>query len=254
MFLLTIVGFLIGILVVSLGGGGGLAYVGILVASFHIPPEIAASTSLATIIPTTLVGTISHAYQKNVRVKLSFMMIPTGIIGVLAGSFMMHGINPLVAKKIFGIIMLLLSIPMIISVIRPKPGSPKGKGTDIFSCPNVFRSMLYGLMAGIMTGAVGLSGTAPIIIGLISLGCSTLEVVGTSLSIIFILSVAGFLTHLSLGVIDWKIIGWLLGGTIPGALMSPWLLKKIKKEYIERFGTPILIVIILVSGILLVAK
>ncbi len=50
LFALPIVGFLIGLLIISLGGGGGGIYVGILTAFFNIPPAIAAATSLATII------------------------------------------------------------------------------------------------------------------------------------------------------------------------------------------------------------
>jgi uncharacterized membrane protein YfcA len=250
MYWLTIVGFLIGVLVVSLGGGGGLAYVAILIAGFGISPEIAATTSLATIIPTTLVGTISHVYQRNVRYNFLCMMVPGGIIGVISGSFIMHGIDPFIAKKIFGIILILLSIPMIISIFKPDVSSKKKRASS--KKADLLKSILYGLMAGLMTGALGLSGTAPIILGLISLGCSTLEVIGTSLAVIFVLSIAGFLTHLSLGAIDWEIIVWLLAGTIPGALISPWLLKKIKKERLEQFGTPVLIIIILISGILLI--
>ncbi len=53
---LPIVGFVVGLLIVSLGGGGGAVYVGILTVFFHISPAIAASTSLATTIPTTAVG------------------------------------------------------------------------------------------------------------------------------------------------------------------------------------------------------
>ena len=49
---LPIVGFIVGLLIVSLGGGGGAVYVGILTVFFHISPAIAASTSLATTIPT----------------------------------------------------------------------------------------------------------------------------------------------------------------------------------------------------------
>ncbi|MCI2082939.1 MAG: sulfite exporter TauE/SafE family protein [Bacteroidales bacterium] len=252
MYWLTIVGFFIAVLVVSLGGGGGMAYVGILVACFGIPPEIAASTSLATIIPTTLVGTISHIKQKNIRYNYLYMMIPGGIIGVVAGTFLMHGINPSVARKIFGIALILLTIPMFLSVFKINVKSKKKQSK--YKHEDLLKSIIFGLMAGLMTGALGLSGTAPVILGLISLGCSALEVIGTSLAVIFVLSIAGFLTHLSVGSIDWKIIGWLLAGTIPGALVSPLLLKMIKKETLEKFATPLLIIIILASGILLLIK
>lgn len=64
---LPIVGFLIGLIIISFGGGGGAFYVGILTAFFNIPPSVAASTSLATMIPTTATGAFSHGsfYGRN---------------------------------------------------------------------------------------------------------------------------------------------------------------------------------------------
>ncbi|MEA4933098.1 MAG: sulfite exporter TauE/SafE family protein [Lawsonibacter sp.] len=58
---------MVGLLIISLGGSGGAVYVWILTVFFHIPPGIAASTSLATTIPTTAVGTFSHWKAGNVN-------------------------------------------------------------------------------------------------------------------------------------------------------------------------------------------
>ena len=86
MIALPIVGFLIGLLIISLGGGGGGIYVGILTAFFNVPPAIAAATSLATIIPTTTIGTISHWKAGNVNRTLGLIMIIGAGVGAIVGS------------------------------------------------------------------------------------------------------------------------------------------------------------------------
>src|SRR5574344_438918 len=85
-FLLPFMGFLVGLLIISLGGGGGGIYVGILTAIFNVPPAIAASTSLATIIPTTAIGTVSHWKAGNITPRLGFIMLIGGSIGAIVGS------------------------------------------------------------------------------------------------------------------------------------------------------------------------
>ncbi len=52
-YLLPFLGFLIGLLVTLIGGGGGIFYVLILTLGYNISMPMAVSTSLATIIPTT---------------------------------------------------------------------------------------------------------------------------------------------------------------------------------------------------------
>ena len=80
--LLPVFGFLIGLLIISIGGGGGAFYVGILTAVFNMPPAVAASTSLATIIPTTAIGALSHAKAGNVNLRVGRVMM----IGALTGA------------------------------------------------------------------------------------------------------------------------------------------------------------------------
>ncbi len=53
---LPLIGFLIGLMVTTLGGGGGGLYVPVLTLFFGVPIQVAVATSLATVLPTTAVG------------------------------------------------------------------------------------------------------------------------------------------------------------------------------------------------------
>jgi len=98
----SILGLFVGILEVGLGGGGGLAYVGLLTAVFGAAPDIAASASLATTIPTAALGSFSHARQGNVRWNLLPIMGTASLVGVVAGSFLSHLTDVGLSTMIFG--------------------------------------------------------------------------------------------------------------------------------------------------------
>lgn len=118
--LLPIVGFLVGLLIISLGGGGGAVYVGILTAFFNIPPAIAASTSLATTIPTTAVGTFSHWKAGNVNWRLGLTMLAGGVIGSIIGSLFSGLLPQNLYNKLTGLILLLLAVQMLVSFLKKK--------------------------------------------------------------------------------------------------------------------------------------
>lgn len=246
---LPVVGFIVGLLIISLGGGGGAVYVGILTAFFNIPPAIAATTSLATTIPTTAVGTFSHWKAGNVNWRFGLTMLIGGAVGSVVGSLCSGFLPENLYNKITGLILLLLAVQMLVSYIKKKrkkddtqnvnPGNKKS---------NTVKAVCFGLLGGIMSGLVGLSGGGPIIAGLMILGCQALETVGTSVLVLFGIAVTGFLTHLGIGTIDWKLVGLLTIGTVCGAFVGPLLLKRINKQKLEKVLQPVLFLMIVVMG------
>ncbi|MCI1959418.1 MAG: sulfite exporter TauE/SafE family protein [Clostridia bacterium] len=250
---LPIVGFVVGLLVISLGGGGGAVYVGILTAFFGISPAIAASTSLATIIPTSAVGTYSHWKAGNVNFKYGFTMLIGGVIGCVAGSFCSRLLSQSFYNKLTGVILLLLCVQMFISFLnkRKHPENTeivKGKKSD------TVKAVIFGILGGAMAGLIGLSGGAPIIAGLSILGCGALETVGTSILVLLGISVVGFLLHLGLGNVEWRLVGLLIIGTVTGAFIGPIILKHIDKKKLEKALQPILLVMLTIMGVILLFK
>ena len=254
---LPFIGFLVGILVISLGGGGGLFYVGILTALFNIPPQVAASTSLATIIPTTAAGALSHYKAGNVNFRLGLMMLGAGIIGAVGGSLYSRVLPQHLYNKLIGFILLFLSIQMAISYLMKRNrgiDEKAGKPGDKFNATILSKVIAFGILGGAMSGLVGLSGGAPIVAGLSILGCDALETVGTSVLVLLGISITGFAMHLGLNNIHWNLVGLLLSGTILGAFIGPFLLKRIDKKKMEKVFQPILFLMVLAMGLSLVFK
>ncbi|MCH3972713.1 MAG: sulfite exporter TauE/SafE family protein [Oscillospiraceae bacterium] len=250
---LPIVGFLIGFLIISVGGGGGGIYVGILTGLFNVSPAIAASTSLATIIPTTAIGTVSHWKAGNIRLRYGLIMLAGGAAGAVIGSLFSSVFPKNLYNKFTGLVILVLGIQMIFSFLR------KGKNAAEKKAPVAYKhstaiAVLFGVLGGTMSGLVGISGSTPIVAGLTLLGCSALQTVGTSVMVLVGISVTGFFMHLGIGSVDWRLVGLLACGTMTGAFVAPAVLKRFDKQKVEKVIQPALVIITVAMGILLLFK
>jgi len=253
-FALPFVGFFIGLLIISLGGGGGGFYVGILTAFFNIPPAIAAATSLATIIPTTAIGAVSHWRAGNVNMRIGLIMLSGAIIGSIAGSLFSDYVPEKLYNKITGLLLLILAFEMLTAYIKKSKKQTAPIKLNELNLLNIIKSLIYGFIGGGMSGLVGLSGTTPIVAGLAVLGCNALEIVGTSVFVLVGISSVGFLMHLGLGNVEWKFVGLLILGTTLGAALAPVLLSKINKETFEKVFLPFTIIMVFVMGCIVFMK
>lgn len=251
---LPIVGFLVGLLIISLGGGGGAVYVGILTVFFNVPPAIAASTSLATIIPTTAAGTFSHWKAGNINIRFGLTMLIGGVAGSVAGSLCSGLLPQNVYNKLTGTVLLLLAVQMLVSHMKKKRKGGDTQEVSQAKKADIFKAVCFGLLGGAMSGLVGLSGGGPIVAGLMILGCRALETVGTSVFVLLGISITGFTAHLGLSNIDWKLVGLLAAGTMCGAFVGPFLLKRIDKKKLERVLQPVLLIMTAVMGAMLIFR
>ncbi|ADZ09685.1 protein of unknown function DUF81 [Methanobacterium lacus] len=264
---LPFVGFLIGLLVTTLGGGGGGLYVPILTL-LGVAPQVAVATSLATVLPTTAVGAYSHNRKGNVDVKTGIILGIGGIIGTLIGAYVANLIPPNLLKKGLGLLLLIFAIPMIrrfIGVYK-KSKTPKEEHHEIeenlsedpdretlkLTGPKRIFASLFGVAGGVLAGVFGLSGTPPISAGLYSLGLPTLMVVGTTVFVLVFNSLAGIGGYLFLGRFDVVLTVLLGGGAVVGSFLGPKLLEKAGKELVEKFIPPVLIGISVIFGLALI--
>lgn len=252
-YLLPVGGLVIGILISLMGGGGGIFYVGMLTGLFSIPMDQAVSISLATIIPTTLAASISHYKSGNVKLKTGFILVSGGIFGVVAGSYIVTIIPLKILRIIFGVFLLFMGAKMIL----PK-NSTKNKDNDEIENNEeekrasrifVIKGLFFGLAGGLMSGMLGVSGTPPILAGLYNLGLSSLEVVGTSVMVLFFIAVTGVITHSAFGTMNWMLVFLLASGTITGAIIGPLISRHISKRTLDKFYGPFFSIFIILMAI-----
>ena len=96
-----------------LGVGGGIILVPMLVFLFNLEMHQAIGTSLVIIIPTVLVGAYAHHSMGNVNLGVAAVIIVGSVVGAWFGAHFAESIQTDHLKKIFGLVLLLVSLKMI---------------------------------------------------------------------------------------------------------------------------------------------
>jgi len=110
---LVFIGLLAGFLSGILGIGGGVVMVPLLLLVGFTQHQ-AQGTSLAAMLPpVTLLAVLQYSKEGHVDWKMALVISATFIIGGLFGSKLAVTINEQLLKKIFGILMLFISVKMI---------------------------------------------------------------------------------------------------------------------------------------------
>jgi uncharacterized protein len=252
-------GFLIGLLVSMLGGGGGGLFVPVLTLIFGIPTQVAVATSLASVLPTTLFGATSHYREGNVDIRTGLILGIGGILGTIIGAYLANMLPSIFLRQILGVFMLIMLVPMVHSALKRRKNTVKNEQgntnrTVLAPLKGVKRiiASLFGVASGLMAGLFGISGTPPVTAGLYSLGLPAIMVVGTSVFVLIFNSAAGIGSYYVLGRLDIPLIILLGGGAAIGAFLGPILLKKIDPNTIETIYAPLFISIGLIFGIALI--
>lgn len=102
----------------GLGMGGGTILILVLSNFLGIEQHIAQATNLVFFIPTAISAIIINLKQKLINLKLSLIIILSGVIGTLIGSEIAISLNATNLKKYFGIFLLLISINEIYCLIK----------------------------------------------------------------------------------------------------------------------------------------
>lgn len=215
LLLMVIVGLAVGIFVISLGGGGGAIYLGVLTAIFQLSPSAAAATSIVTSLPALIMGSWSYYRRGLINFKLGNRMLIAAIPSIFVGYFISPWLPERVYKVVIGLILMFLGAQLIVKVCR----RPKGEQTRHVSSATA--SVLYGIMGGLMVGIAGLSGGGPITTGLLLLGASMAAASATSAYVLVGMSIVGAGLHISGGSIDWHAAGGLIAGSLVGAFLAP---------------------------------
>jgi len=110
----VVVGIITGLSSGFLGIGGGLIVVPALVYLFGLTQHQAQGTSLAMMIPPiTLLAAIRYFHSGNVKLGMAVLLACGFAVGGLLGAHLAQNIPGLVLRRIFGAVMLVISVKMI---------------------------------------------------------------------------------------------------------------------------------------------
>lgn len=111
--LLLVVGVVAGSVAASLGVGGGIIYVPALVAFFSFAQHEAQGTSLALIIPTTLIAAIVHSRAGRVDWRTSGLLAAGAVAGGFFGAEFALAIDPVLLRRLFGVLVAITAVRML---------------------------------------------------------------------------------------------------------------------------------------------
>lgn len=112
---LVCIGLLAGFLSGILGIGGGIVMVPLLLVIGFTQHQAQGISLAAMLPPVTLLAVLQYSKAGHVDWKIALVISATFIIGGLFGSKLAVVINEQLLKRIFGILMLIISIKMIFS-------------------------------------------------------------------------------------------------------------------------------------------
>ena len=226
-----------------LGGGGSILSIPILVYLFQIEPVIASAYSLFIVGTTSLVGAIPKYREHLVNLKTGILFGIPSIIAIFSTrKWVMPAIPDVILQTaqltlskrelLLGLFALLMVIASF-SLIRKKK--------EITSNTHHFRVFLViveGSLIGFLTGLVGAGGGFLIIPALVFLtGLPFKTAVGTSLFIIAINSLMGFLGDFLNYAIDWGFLLTITALAIAGILIGNLFTRRIASVYLRQaFG------------------
>lgn len=129
-YLLT--GLLCGVLSATFGVGSGLILVPILVLAFGFSQQTAQGTSLAVMVPMSLVGALSYRFLAGVPLEFgSTLYLSIGAVaGAIAGSRIPMWFSVPMAQRLFAVLLILIAARMLTApagTVGPVPDSPGGE-------------------------------------------------------------------------------------------------------------------------------
>lgn len=234
----------IGIVLGLIGGGGSILTVPVLVYTLALNPVVSTAYSLFVVGSTALVGAARNMFKGMVDFKTAIVFaIPALITVYLTRAFLIPAIPEelfevgglMITKNLgimlfFAIIMLLTSI----SMIRNNGKNDAEESEVKYNYPFI---VLEGIVVGTITGIVGAGGGFLIIPALVLLAKLPMKkAVATSLLIIAVKSLIGFIGDVQNLVIDWPFLLSFTGLSVIGIFIGIWLNKfvdgkKLKKAF-----------------------
>ena len=222
----------IGLVLGLLGSGGSILTVPVLVYLAGQPDKVAIAESLAIVGAIASVGAVTYARQGLVDWRAVLDFGGAGIVGTFLGAVAAAYVPGAVQLALFGVVMLAAAGAMF-------KGRAALAGETRPSRPSWMIAAL-GVSVGVMTGLVGVGGGFLIVPALVLLvGLDMRLAVGTSLSIIVLNSVTGFLKYLDTltqagDAVDWRLVATFAAIGIVGSLVGARLSQRVPQAQLKR--------------------
>jgi len=241
-----VAGVPIGLQLGATGTGGAILGLPLMIYIVGIPMQQAAAMSLIIVAVSSLVGAWEYSRQGFVKIKAAAAFSWTGMLGAWGGASGHRLVREEILLILFGLLLLLARAlvarqrALLVTTEREQ------------SCAVLFPRTCWlkvggvGAAVGIMNGLFGVGGGFMIVPALVLiLGFPRKLAVGTSLTVIALISIGGIVGHLQIGYIQWELLAYIVAGSVGGMLLGVRLGQWLPPGVTNRFTASITILIAL---------
>ncbi|MEB6035916.1 sulfite exporter TauE/SafE family protein [Staphylococcus pseudoxylosus] len=245
--LIVLTMLLLGMVLGFVGAGGAGVIIAVLTVFFNVPIHYAIGTSLIGLVSTSLFGSLSHYREKNIDIKIAFLLGIPGGIGALIASFVVEHIpqsdlNYMTASALF-VSGLTLWIKLSIKT--------KSNEKNVYSKSSFLLSIIIGFVLGMLSGFFGIGSSAFIQLTLLLvIGLSVQLSVGTTMLVMFPISLIGGIGYIINGNVDFLLLVKVVFGTSIGSYIGAKFTNKLNPIVlkISMVSVPIIGGLILITN------
>ena len=240
--------FTVGLILGLIGSGGSILSVPILVYLFGINPVTATAYSLFIVGTTSLIGSIKNLRNKLINYSTTLLFSLSAVVTVyITRRYLIHLIPETIisSESIYltknQLIMLLFALLMLVAgflMIKRTPKTIVGLKQTKTIAPNKFLIFAEGSLIGFLTGLVGAGGGFIIIPILVILSDLRMKAaIATSLAIISLKSLIGFIGDIQNLEIDWMFLLIFTSISVAGIFIGQQFSQKVPDNKLKMvFG------------------
>ena len=269
-FVLFLLGLVVGVLSGLFGVGGGFLMTPLLIL-MGIPPAVAVASEANHILAASFSGLLAHIRRYNVDFKMGFVLLIGGVVGSAIGVLVLKKLLDIGQEKFFItssyiIVLASVGIWMLIESINTIKKRRSGKRKRLhehiwlhglpfkvrFRKSHLYISVIpplfIGFFVGILSSIMGVGGGFILVPAMIYiLGMPTQIVVGTSLlQIVFVTGVATILHSYVNQTLDVMLSSLLLLGAVIGAQIGTKIMVHLNGEQIRFLLSVIILLVVFV--------
>ena len=242
LFLVVLVGAVIGFLGGMLGKGGSALASPVLMA-LGIPPVVALAAPLPATVPGSLVAADRYRRQGLIDWDVLRWSLVAGIPATIAGAVATRWIDARGLVEATDVILIGLGLRMAWHAGKRADPRLDASG-EVIRLDTTRRVVAVAVVTGVAAGLLANSGgflLAPLFVAL--LGLRIKPAFGTSLAVASVLAVPGTFVHMALGHVDFAVVGAFALGSVPLAGIGARVALRTDPTRLERGYGVILVVL-----------
>lgn len=219
-------GFGIGLSLGLLGGGGSILTVPALVYLIGQTPQAAVTASLAIVGANSAIGALFHRTHGTLNWRVALLFGGIGMAASYLAAGWSRGFSPTLLMVAFALLMVFVGGLMIFR---------QQTEAETASDPSLAKILLGGAGVGLLTGLLGVGGGFLIVPALVMLvGLPMRQAVGTSLVVIAMNSLAGFLGHIGGIAVDLNLILTFVIAGVAGTFLGSRLAQRLHPNRLRQ--------------------